>query len=142
MTPLRYALNEYKQTSIAAGTAFADPHTLITMLFNGLQERIAVAKGAMERSDIPVKGQSIGKAMDIITYLQACLDKERGGEIAANLDELYEYLIGCLFRANSENNPALLDEVSGLLREIEHAWSAIRLAANKAPSAQLSMAGL
>lgn len=132
MIPVRYALNEYKQTNVDAGAAYADPHTLITMLFDGLQDKLSVAKGAIERRDFAAKGQAIGKAMDIIAYLQTCLDKDRGGEIATNLDMLYGYMTDCLLRASSQNLPVLLDEVGSLVREIQDAWSAIRVAANKA----------
>lgn len=131
MTP-RHALNAYAQTRVAAGAAYADPHTLIGMLFDGLQEKLAVAKGAIERKDYNLKGQSIGNAMDIVTYLQSCLDMQNGGEIAENLDALYEYMIGRLLQASSGNRVDLLDEVSALMREIEGAWSAIRTVANKA----------
>jgi len=140
MSPIRHALNEYKQTNVAAAAAYADPHTLITMLFDGLQEKLAVAKGAMERRDFAVKGAAIGKAIDIIVYLQACLDKERGGEIAHNLDTLYEYMMGCLLRASSQNSSGLLDEVSSLVREIGAAWATIQVVANKAPNHELASA--
>lgn len=131
MSPARHALNEYKQTSVAAGAAYADPHTLITMLFGGLQEKLAIAKGAIQRKDWGLKGEAISKAMDIVAYLQSCLDKEKGGEIADNLDALYDYMIGCLLTASSQNIPEPLDEVSGLVKEVEQAWAAIRESANR-----------
>lgn len=133
MTPARRALNEYKQTNIDAGAAYADPHTLITMLFDGLQERISIAKGAMERRDYATKGKAISKAMDIIGYLQSCLDKEKGGELAENLDALYDYMIRRLLDASSANKPEWLDEVSSLLQEVGSAWAAIRVSANRQP---------
>jgi len=142
MTSFHNALNEYKQTNIDAGTAYADPHTLISMLFEGLQVKLAVAKGGMERQDFAIKGEAIGKAMDIITYLQACLDKEKGGEISANLNALYDYMNDYLLRASAQNSPALLDEVSGLIRDVEGAWKAIRVAINQAPGQQLSAVGI
>ncbi|QSA95861.1 flagellar export chaperone FliS [Methylococcus sp. EFPC2] len=131
MSPSRHALNEYRQTTIDAGAAYADPHTLITMLFGGLQERLAIAKGAMLRQDWGKKGEAIGKAIDIVAYLQACLDKEKGGELAENLDALYDYIVKCLLAASTQNMPESIDEVSGLVREIEQAWAAIREVANK-----------
>jgi flagellar protein FliS len=138
MTP-RHALNAYAQTRVAAGAAYADPHTLIGMLFEGLREKLAVAKGAIKRKDYSLKGRAIGSAMDIVTYLQSCLDKRNGGEIAENLDALYEYMIGRLLLASSGNQSDLLDEVGGLLREIESAWSAIRVTANKAQNPAVSV---
>jgi flagellar secretion chaperone FliS len=142
MTPARHALNEYKQTNIHGGAEYADPHTLITMLFDGLQERLAVAKGAMTRKDFATKGQSIGSAMDIIAYLQACLDRESGGEIAANLDALYDYMVRSLLTASSQNKPELIDEVSGLVNEVSSAWVAIREVANKVADRELASANV
>ncbi len=55
--------------------------------------------------------------MDIITYLQACLDKEKGGEISANLNDLYDYMNDCVLRASAQNSPALLDEVARVARK-------------------------
>lgn len=136
MTPARRALNEYKQTNIDAGAAYADPHTLITMLFDGVQERIFIAKGAMERKDFATKGKAISKAMEIIAYLQSCLDKEQGGELAVNLDALYDYMIRRLLDASTANKPELLDEVGSLLQEVGSAWAAIRVTANKQPETE------
>lgn len=140
MTPARHALNEYRQTNIHGGAEYADPHTLITMLFDGLQERLAVAKGAMSRKDFAVKGQAIGSAMDIIAYLQACLDRERGGEIAANLDALYDYMVRSLLTASSQNRTESIDEVSALVQEVSSAWVAIREVANKADEQEAAAA--
>jgi flagellar secretion chaperone FliS len=128
MTPARHAMNEYRQTNLHASAEYADPHRLIMMLFEGLQERLAIAKGAMARKDFAVKGQAIGSAMDIIAYLQACLDKEKGGEIAANLDALYDYMVRCLLTASSQGKAELIDEVSGLVVEVSSAWAAIKTA--------------
>jgi flagellar protein FliS len=139
MYQTRQALNEYRQTSIEAGAAFADPHTLISMLFTGLQENLSVAKGAMERKDYAGKGQAINKAMNIIAYLQACLDKDRGGSIAENLDNLYDYCVRRLLDASAENSVLCLDEVSGLLREVQDAWSTIRETANRVPGEEVAV---
>jgi flagellar protein FliS len=126
MRPSRYALSEYKQVNVDAGAAYADPHALISMLLGGVQERIAIAKGAMARKDHAEKGEAIGRAMDIISYLQSCLDLEKGGELAANLDKLYAYLVERLFYAGAKNDPDILDEINGLVRQIKSGWDEIR----------------
>lgn len=126
MKPAHYALKEYQQTQMDAGIAYADPHTLITMLYGGLQERMAVAKGAIERQAYADKARVIGNAIEMLGYLQSCLDMEQGGEIAQNLDRLYAYMIERLFQASSTNDPALLDEVGALVREIKTGWEGIR----------------
>lgn len=126
MRPAQYALREYQQSQLDAGVAYADPHTLITMLFGGLQDRIAVAKGAIERGAYGEKSRVIGNAIEILNYLQTCLDPAQGGEIAANLDSLYGYMIERLFAASARNDVAILDEVGELIREIKDGWEGIR----------------
>lgn len=122
-----HAMDQYKQVGTRVGADSADPHQLIVMLFEGALERIAIAKGAMDRNDIQEKGHKIGRAIAIIDGLRASLDKERGGEIAENLDNLYDYMQRRLFEANVQNNPLFLDEVTDLLKEVKHAWIAIPL---------------
>jgi len=122
MAKLHSAVQEYTRVGVASGVAAADPHRLIQMLMDGAQEKIAVAKGYMERGDIARKGGHISWAISIIDGLRASLDVEKGGEIAQNLDDLYDYMTRRLARANIENNPDLLDEVASLLRSIKSAW--------------------
>jgi len=76
------AMGQYKQVGTQIGADSADPHQLIVMLFDGALERIAIAKGAIERGNIEEKGQKIGRAIAIIDGLRASLNKEAGGEIA------------------------------------------------------------
>lgn len=120
------ALKQYQQTNITTGVAYADPHTLIAMLFQGFRERIAIAKGAILRADYAVKGRAIGRAIDILNYLQNCLDLSKGGDLAENLDALYDYMIRRLFRASMENNMVILNEVNNLAKEVETGWLEMR----------------
>lgn len=119
------AMNQYKQVGIRAGASSADPHQLIVMLYDGALERIAIAKGAIERGDIEEKGIKIGKVIVIIDGLRASLDKNAGGDIAENLDSLYDYMQRRLFEANLTNDLEGLSEVSGLLKDIKSAWAEI-----------------
>lgn len=119
------AMGQYKQVETKVGADSADPHQLIVMLFDGVLERIAVAKGAIQRNEIEEKGQKIGRAIAIIDGLRASLNKDLGGDIADNLDNLYEYMQRRLFEANFKSDISTLDEVADLLREIKSAWMAI-----------------
>ena len=122
---INHAMNQYKQVGTGVSAAAADPHQLIAMLFDGALEKIAIAKGAMSRKAVEEKGQKISRAILIIDGLRAALDKEKGGEVAENLDALYDYMQRCLFKANVANNAHLLDEVSGLIKDVKIAWEAI-----------------
>lgn len=137
VTPnINNALRQYQQVSTQASVAYASPHRLIQMLMEGAFERIAVAKGCIQRQDIPGKGEQIGKAIDIIGGLRDGLNQDAGGEIAANLDVLYDYMQRRLVEANLRSDVATLDEVANLLRPIKEAWDAI----GETPSAKDSPA--
>ena len=117
--------NAYSRTAVQTGVEGASPHRLVQMLMAGALDRIVAARGAMENRQTAAKGQQISTAISIVNCLRASLAKEQGGEIARNLDDLYDYMERRLFDANLKNDGAILDEVAGLLRQIKEAWDAI-----------------
>lgn len=118
-------VDQYRQVNAQTAVEAADPHRLIQMLMEGALEKVAKAKQFMAIKNIPEKGRHVSWAISIIDGLRLSLDKEKGGEIATNLDALYEYMTRRLVLANAENNPAILDEVTSLLKEIKTGWDAI-----------------
>ncbi|TWC42973.1 flagellar protein FliS [Pseudomonas sp. SJZ079] len=119
------AMRQYQNVSTQAQAVDASPHRLIQMLFEGGLTRLAQARGAMERNQTELKGELIGKAIGIVGGLRDGLDLQQGGELAANLDSLYQYMVARLLEANVKNELAPLDEVSGLLRDVKSGWDAI-----------------
>ena len=119
------AIQSYSNVKVHSGVEEASPHRLIQMLFEGALERIAQAKGAMAQNQIARKGELIGKAVNIVGGLQGSLNDREGGDLALNLDGLYDYVIRRLVQANHENKPEYLDECGRLLSEIKLAWDAI-----------------
>lgn len=118
-------LAAYQSAAAHGGVAASDPHRLIVMLMDGALERIATARGCMQRNETSEKARLINRAVSIIAELRNSLDMGKGGQIAANLSELYDYMCRRLLVATSENRPEMLDEVSTLLHEIRSAWLAI-----------------
>jgi flagellar protein FliS len=92
---------------------------------DGAMERIVTARGCMQRNETSEKARLINRAVSIIGELRNSLDLRSGGQIAANLAELYEYMCRRLLRATTENRVEMLDEVGALLQEIRGAWLAI-----------------
>ena len=79
----------YQQVSLETSVNQASPHQLIVLLFDGALNAIKLAKLYIEKGNIAGKGTAISKAINIIDNgLKSCLDMEKGGEIAANLDDL------------------------------------------------------
>lgn len=122
---IRSALQQYGQASTQGAVEGADPHRLIQMLMEGALDKIAIAKGAMERKEFAAKSQHISWAVSILNGLRMSLDKNAGGQLAENLDALYEYMGQRLMLANSANDIAMLDEVASLLRQIKEGWDGI-----------------
>lgn len=125
MAKMHKAVQQYNRVGVSSSVEAASPHRLIEMLMAGALEKIAFAKGYMERGDISEKGGNISWAISIIEGLRASLDLETGGEIATNLDDLYDYMTRRLARANIENNPDILDEVSSLMASVKNAWEQV-----------------
>ncbi len=123
--PSRSSLAAYRSVAAHSRVDASDPHGLIVMLMDGALERVASARGAMEHGDNEAKNRLIHRAVAIVQELRASLNMEAGGEIAANMGDLYDYCGRQLVRANSENRPEMLDEVGNLLREIRGAWMQI-----------------
>jgi len=116
---------QYQQMSAHTAVMDADPHRLIQLLFEGALARIAKAKGHIARKEIEARNETINSAIRIVGGLQESLDMD-AGEIAQNLDNLYDYMIRRLFEANSKSSNVMLDEVANLLIEIKTAWDEIR----------------
>ena len=124
MNPM-LALRQYQKVGAQAQTSEASPHRLVQMLMEGGLDRIAQAKGAMERRDIPAKGMLIGKAIAIVGGLREGLDLEKSIDSLGNLDNLYIYMMKRLAEANIKTDPSILDEVADLLRTVKDGWDAI-----------------
>jgi flagellar secretion chaperone FliS len=124
MNPM-LALRQYQKVGAQAQTSEASPHRLVQMLMEGGLDRIAQAKGAMERKDVPGKGELISKAIGIIGGLREGLDLETSIESLGNLDNLYVYMMKRLAEANIKTDPKILDEVADLLRTVKDGWDAI-----------------
>ncbi|WPC74850.1 flagellar export chaperone FliS [Vibrio porteresiae] len=122
---MRGSLQAYKKVSVDSQLSAASPHKVVQMLMAGAIERLIQGKAAMQAGNIPVKGERLGKALDIIISLRGCLSMEDGGDIAKNLDQLYEFMIGQITIANQQNNPQPLDDVIDIVREIKSAWDQI-----------------
>ena len=119
-------VNAYAKVGLETGIAAASPHKLIVMLYDGAIVAILNGMTHMKAGNIEEKGKAISKAIQIIDNgLRASLDREVGGEIARNLDSLYEYMSSRLLTANLQNSTDILEEVRGLLADLRDTWKQI-----------------
>lgn len=116
------SISAYQSAGTHGGVAAADPHGLVLMLMNGALERITRARGCIVNKQYVDKAQLIHSSVSIIDQLRSSLNLHAGGEVAANLDRLYEYMCRRLLNASIDNDTSKLDEVSRLLTGIRDAW--------------------
>lgn len=115
----------YGSVQVVTGVATADNIQLIQMLFDGLTESLASAKGHIQNNAIEEKSKALSRAGRIVVGLQGALDFERGGELAQNLNELYAYVTRRLFHVNAYNDLSVLEEVQSLIQDIAQAWQTL-----------------
>jgi flagellar protein FliS len=116
----------YGEVKLQGDVAESDRAGLIRMMFDALIDSLNMAQAHIERKELQGKWDSISRASRIVLGLQSALDHEKGGELAANLDELYGYVSRRLIHANAHNDVAIIQEVRGLMSEIRDAWSQIQ----------------
>ncbi len=117
------SIASYRQINIESDILGADPHRLIVLLFDGAESALHKALAALAANDVLGKSDALMKAIDIIlTGLSASLNVEEGGDLAKNLQALYEYMVSRLIHANIHKDAAAIREVQGLLGEISGAW--------------------
>lgn len=115
-------INAYKKGGLKQDVASADPHKLTLMLLQGALDKMAYAKGCMERKDFAGRSEHLSRSTAILINLRDTLDLDVGGEVSENLYALYDYMIQRLTDANLENSLQIVDEVISLLTPIKDAW--------------------
>jgi flagellar protein FliS len=101
-------------------------------MFEHILSHLTTAHGCMGRikgnlpfNDVKAKCTAISKAVRLINQLDGTLDMERGGQIAENLRNLYQYMLHRLTVANVTNDAAIVSEVSQLVLKIKSGWDQI-----------------
>lgn len=125
--PANPASHMYRQVALESQIGgHADAHRLVGMLFDGLFESIAQARGAIRSGDTAVKCRALSRAAAIVEEgLRAALDLRSGGALARDLHELYAYVTMRLTRANLSSDEAALDECARLMQPLADAWTSI-----------------
>lgn len=118
-------IQAYKRDSIKSDLAGADPHRIIQLLMQGALDRLALAKGCIERRDLEGKAKILTRSIEIINALKDSLDRAYNPELADNLDALYDYMTYRITEASAKLDNSMLDEVIGLMLQIKGAWDQI-----------------
>ena len=112
-------LASYRQTEVQSRT----PLELVTMLYDGALRFMAVAREAIVRKDIPARRDALNRTMAIVSELQSALNLQAGGEVAVDLDRLYEYASVRLLDAAMRNDVGPVDEVRRIFEILRDGWA-------------------
>jgi flagellar protein FliS len=113
------AHSAYLQGQVAASS----PLRIVVLLYDGA---IRLARQAQLKFDAPgVRGHALGRVHAIVSELMIALDHEKGGEIAANLERLYRYVLDALIRANLGGDARALESAIGVLETLAQGWREI-----------------
>jgi flagellar protein FliS len=133
--PYRSHANAYRQLDLETSIGAASPHRLIAMLFDGALAAIARGRSAMQRGDVAARGEAVTRAIRIVDEgLKASLDA-RGGQLASNLRDLYDYIGHRLLVASARNDEEALEEAARLLSTLQGAWLQIAPETARSPAA-------
>ena len=114
--------DSYQQVNLDAKAASATPHQLVLMLIDGLLDEMTRVKGHISAKRLAEKGEGTNKCMNILIGLDSALDVENGGEIAANLHDLYGFVQTELFRASIANDISHIDTAEKIVLNIREGW--------------------
>ncbi len=116
---------EISQRYLAQQILSASPAKLVAMLYERAITLLRETIDAIEAGDVARRWEANAKATEVISHLWGTLDRERGGEIAENLNRLYGFMMMRLTMIDVENNARAAREVIGLIEPLLRSWQEI-----------------
>ena len=110
--------------SVVAGQDLT-PYQAVELLLDGALECISKALIAQQENNVAQRGEAVGTTLTILGLLQDSLDKSLGGELAENLDALYDYMTRRLASVAVDNTAHSLEEVQSIVLQLREGWSQI-----------------
>ena len=113
------AYNRYQADKIMT----AAPEQLIRMLLDRAVGELELGRDLLREDRWQVATPHLAKAQDILTELRCSLNLDVGGELAANLDALYDYAFRRIVEAHIQRVAGFVDEVIAIIDPIRDAWA-------------------
>ena len=114
--------NAYSENYLRNQIESASREQLLIMFYDGAIRFVTRAENAIRDNNIEQRNYCINKASAIVAELSATLDHEIGGQIASDLEALYDFMHRELIKANIENSLAPLETVKTLLTDLNETW--------------------
>jgi flagellar secretion chaperone FliS len=98
------------------------PLELVVMLYDGAIRFLGDALDADQRKDVWARARAVSKALAIVGELRSTLNVEEGGDMAVDLDRLYDYMMTRLLEVSTKRDASGLQEVRQLLVTVREGW--------------------
>jgi flagellar protein FliS len=115
----------YQNVDLTSRIEGASPHALVAILFEELLKSLDALQVAWARKDFTQRGARQQRALSILHGLEASLDVENGGDVAASLAAIYAEARRLVIAAGKQNDPSSITRAREMLAEIATAWKAI-----------------
>ncbi len=112
---------KYKQTAVLS----ASKEQILLMLYEGAIRFTKIAIQHAEQKNVPERGKYIMKAYDIVLEFQASLDHNVAGDLPAQLENLYIYMLEQYSNANLTGNIEALKSCLVVLQNLYDGWSQV-----------------
>ena len=117
------ALNAYKETNLTE-IDDASPHKLIELTFKDLKKNLLIIRRKLDENK-SIGGLESAKAIAAFQILKSSLNYENGGEIAKNLEQIYNYSLNQLHLIIKDDKEYELESVISIISSLVDAWSSI-----------------
>jgi flagellar protein FliS len=128
-----FGARAYASVGVETGVSVSTPHELILMLYDGALESLRLAIGCITANDPIGRAKAVSRAARIIDEgLRASLDHKSGGDLALQLDRLYDYMCRRILQGSTDNDAAPLEEIADMIDGLRSSWVAIEPGAHAA----------
>lgn len=128
-------MNSNVSTYLTQQVMTASPAKLVSMLYDKLLISLKETIAAIEKGEIEARWKANARATEIIAHMWSTLDREKGGEIAKNLDGMFSFILMRLPDVDMRNDPEPAREAIGLLEPIAESWRVLARGASEQPAA-------
>ena len=123
-----FQMQNYLDNDIASKVENDNPHKIIEEILKDLKNNLSLLAHCLQNNDTisRVKSDSFSKSLTAIYILQSSLDFQQGGEIAENLNKIYEFCRTTIIKSFSKKDFEAIKKLEPLINEILEGWKDIK----------------
>ncbi|MDF1543647.1 MAG: flagellar protein FliS [bacterium] len=99
---------------------------LILKVYDGALNEYRSSREAAEKEEYHNLRPHLEKAAKFITHLYTTLDPKKGGEIAANLGQLYAHILGLTDQVAATKEIKVIDDIISILENLREGWAGLK----------------